>query len=134
MFNLLISEAHAQGTSSMMQGGLANLMPIILMVVILYFLVIRPQSKKAKEHKEMVNSLKKGDKVVTSGGMIATVAKITDDNEIMISIAKGVDISVLKNSVTQTISKEISTPKKSVVKEKIKATKAKKTVSRKTKK
>ncbi|NVJ59817.1 MAG: preprotein translocase subunit YajC [Gammaproteobacteria bacterium] len=75
-----------------------------LFVVIFYFLIIRPQSKRQKEHKKMMEAIEKGDEVVTAGGMLGRVAKVTD-NYLMINIADNVDISVQKHAVTATLPK-----------------------------
>ena len=73
---MLISNAYAQAASSDPTGGLMGLLPIILMLVVLWFLMIRPQMKKAKEHQKMVDALQKGDEVVTQGGMAGRILKV----------------------------------------------------------
>jgi preprotein translocase subunit YajC len=86
---MLISPAYAQGTS----GGsdfFIQLVPILLMFVIFYFLLLRPQQQKVKQHREMVANLRRGDTVVTSGGIIGKVTKVRDDNEIEVEIADSV--------------------------------------------
>lgn len=95
--NLLISDAWAQG-SAPAGGGLVSLLPIIVIFVLFYFLLIRPQQKRQKQHKEMVASLSKGDEVVTAGG---TLGKITDvgDNFVTLEIAQGVNIKVQRSMV-----------------------------------
>ena len=75
-----------------------------LFIVIFYFLIIRPQSKRQKEHKKMMEAIEKGDEVVTAGGMLGRVSKVTD-NYLVISIAENVDISVQKHAVTATLPK-----------------------------
>jgi preprotein translocase subunit YajC len=83
---MLISPAYAQGAS----GGsdfLIQLVPILLMFVIFYMLLLRPQQQKVKQHREMVANLRRGDTVVTSGGIIGKVTKVRDDNEIEVEIA-----------------------------------------------
>ena len=75
-----------------------GLLPMILMFVVLYFLMIRPQMKKAKEHKAMVEALQKGDEVVTQGGIVGKISKI-DDNYIKLEVANGVEIAVQQPAV-----------------------------------
>jgi preprotein translocase subunit YajC len=78
--------------------------PITLMIAlfaIFYFLTIRPQQQRAKQHKEMLNNLRRGDTVVTAGGILGRVAKVKDDAEVMVEIADNVQIRVLKNTLTE---------------------------------
>ena len=89
----------AQAASS--GGGLTSFVPIIVMIGIFYFLILRPQSKKAKETQKMLSELKKGDDVVTQGGIIGKISGIKD-NEITLQIQEGVRIRVLRSSVTGT--------------------------------
>lgn len=86
-------------------GGLAGIIPFILMFVIFYFLLIRPQQKRMKEHKKMVENLRRGDQVVTAGGMIAKVTKVMDDDEVEVQIAEGVKIRIVKSTVSAVLSK-----------------------------
>ena len=79
--------------------------PFILIIVIFYFLLIRPQQKKAKEHQDMVTAVRRGDVVVTAGGMIGKVTKIIDDREAQIEIAEGVKVKVLKSTLSDVRSK-----------------------------
>lgn len=74
----MISTAYAQAAAAPAGGGLITFLPIILMFVVLYFLMIRPQAKRAKEHKAMIEALKKGDEVVTSGGVVGRITKVGD--------------------------------------------------------
>lgn len=73
---------------------------IILMVVMFYFLLIRPQQKRFKEHQAMIDALKKGDKVVTSGGLIGTVDKLTNDKEIVVDLGNGMKVNAVRNTVS----------------------------------
>lgn len=86
-------------------GGLVDFLPIILIVVVFWFLILRPQNKKMKDHREMVNNVNRGDTVVTAGGLIGKVAKIKDDQEIEVDIAKDVRVRVLKSTLTDVRSK-----------------------------
>lgn len=96
--NLLISDAWAQGGGAPAGSGLVSLLPIVVIFVLFYFLLIRPQQKRQKQHKEMVAALSKGDEVVTVGG---TLGKITDvgENFITVEIAQGVQIKVQRTAV-----------------------------------
>jgi len=85
--------------------GLASLVPLILIFAIMYFLLIRPQQKKLKEHQAMVEALRRGDQVVTQGGLIGKVTKVKDDGEIEVEIASGVVVRVVRSTVTQVLSK-----------------------------
>ncbi len=86
-------------------GAFGSFVPLILIFAIMYFLLIRPQQKKAKDHKKMVAALRKGDKVVTQGGLIGKVTKVKDDGEIEVEIASGVKVRVVQSTVAQVISK-----------------------------
>ncbi len=97
---MFISEAYAQTLGSS-EGGLMGLLPFVLIFVVFYFLLIRPQQKRAKQHKSMVDTLKRGDKVVTSGGIVAKVSKVIDDNEIEVEIAKDVKVRVIRSTISQ---------------------------------
>ena len=79
--------------------------PFVLIIVIFYFLLIRPQQKKAKEHQDMVTAVRRGDVVVTAGGLIGKVTKIIDDREAQIEIAEGVKVKVLKSTLADVRSK-----------------------------
>ena len=82
-----------------------QLVPLILIFGIMYFLLIRPQQKKAKEHQAMVNSLRRGDQVVTQGGLIGKVSKVKDDNEIEVEVSDGVKVRVVQSTIAQVLSK-----------------------------
>lgn len=90
-------------------GGGANpivqFAPFILIIVIFYFLLIRPQQKKAKEHQDMVTAVRRGDVVVTAGGLIGKVTKIIDDREAQVEIAEGVKVKVVKSTLADVRSK-----------------------------
>ncbi|MEL7166798.1 MAG: preprotein translocase subunit YajC [Pseudomonadota bacterium] len=79
--------------------------PLILIFAIMYFLLIRPQQKKVKEHAAMVEALRRGDQVVTQGGLIGKVAKVKEDNEIEVELAEGVKVRVVKSTIAQVLSK-----------------------------
>ncbi|RZO29849.1 MAG: preprotein translocase subunit YajC [SAR116 cluster bacterium] len=95
---MLISPAFAQ-SGGFAEGGL-GLMPIILVMVIFYFLLIRPQQKRAKQHKQMLSALKRGDKIITNGGLTGTIIKAIDDSEtIEVEIAKDVKVNVVRTMI-----------------------------------
>jgi preprotein translocase subunit YajC len=84
---------------------LQSLIPLILLFGIFYFLIIRPQQQKMKAHQAMVSAVKRGDIVVTAGGLIGKVAKVKDDGEVMVEIADNVQVRVLKSTLTEVRSK-----------------------------
>ena len=89
-----------------MEGGaFAQFIPLILIFAIMYFLLIRPQQKKLKDHQAMVNALRRGDQVVTQGGLIGKVTKVKDDNEIEVEIAEGVKVRIVQSTIAQVLSK-----------------------------
>jgi len=82
-----------------------QLVPLILIFGIMYFLLIRPQQKKAKQHQAMVSSLRRGDQVVTQGGLIGKVSKVKEDNEIEVEVSDGVKVRVVQSTIAQVLSK-----------------------------
>jgi len=94
---VLISEAWAQGAVAS-GGGMESMLLIVLMFVVLYFLMIRPQMKRAKEHKAMIEALQKGDEVITAGGMLGRISKI-NENYATLEIANNVEIQVQRAAV-----------------------------------
>ena len=95
---MLISEAWAQGAAPAADGGLLSMLPIVLMFVLLYFIMIRPQMKRAKEHRAMVEALQKGDEVVAAGGLVGRVSKM-GDSYLTLQVAQGVEVQVQRASV-----------------------------------
>ena len=83
----------------------AQFVPLILIFAIMYLLLIRPQQKKAKEHQAMVAALRRGDQVVTAGGIMGKVSKVKDEREVELEIATGVNVRVVRNTITQVVSK-----------------------------
>ena len=79
--------------------------PLILIFAIMYFLLIRPQQKKLKQHQSMVASLRRGDQVVTAGGLIGKVSKIKDDTEVEVELAEGVKVRVVRSTIGQVLNK-----------------------------
>ena len=87
-----------------MEGsGIGLFIPLILIFVIFYFFLIRPQQKKVKEHKAMVESLKRGDKVVTSGGITGTVERLIDNDKVEVEIAESVKVEIVKSTGIQSL-------------------------------
>ena len=84
-----------------MDSGIGQFIPLILIFVIFYFFLIRPQQKKVKEHKLMVQNLERGDKVITSGGIIATVEKVMENDRAEIEIADNVNVEIVKSTGVQ---------------------------------
>jgi len=95
---VLISDAYAQAGGAAPGGGLMQFVPIILMFVLLYFLMIRPQMKKAKEHKSMTEGLAKGDEVVAAGGVLGRITKVSD-TYVTLEIAPNTEVVVQKHAV-----------------------------------
>lgn len=101
---MFITPAFAQtatDAAAVPQGNLiGSLLPILLIFVVFFFLVIRPQNKRMQEHRNMVNSLKKGDTVVTGGGLVATVKKVTDgSDEVELELADGVTVTAVRTTI-----------------------------------
>jgi preprotein translocase subunit YajC len=84
---------------------LLNILPLVLLFGIFYFLIIRPQQQRMKAHQAMVAAVKRGDTVVTAGGLIGKVSKVKDDGEVMVEIADNVQVRVLKSTLTEVRSK-----------------------------
>ncbi|MGP6085709.1 preprotein translocase subunit YajC [Antarctobacter jejuensis] len=85
--------------------AIGQFLPLILIFAIMYFLLIRPQQKKMKDHQNMVAALRRGDQIVTQGGVIGKVVKVKDDKELEVEIAEGVKVRVVKATVAQVLSK-----------------------------
>lgn len=103
---MFVTPAYAQAAGGAGPSALAgSFIPLILMVGIMYFLLIRPQQAKAKQHKAMVEALRRGDQVVTQGGMLAKVTKVLEDGLVEVEIADGVKVKVVKTSISQVVSK-----------------------------
>ena len=86
-------------------SALAQLPFIAAIFAIMYFFLIRPQQKKMKEHQQMVEALRRGDQVITQGGVIGKVTKVKDDNEVEVEIATGISVRVVKSTITSVVSK-----------------------------
>ena len=86
--------------------GIAQFIPLILIFVIFYFFLIRPQQKRVKDHKAMVASLKRGDEIITSGGIIGTIDRVMEDDRIEVTIGENVKVQIIKSTITSLLKKE----------------------------
>ncbi len=104
---MFISTAFAQAAApaGSPAAGIESFLPLILIFVVFYFMLIRPQQKRAKQHKEMLGNLRRGDRVVTGGGILGTVSKVVSDNEVAVEIAEGVRVRVVKSTITEILTK-----------------------------
>jgi preprotein translocase subunit YajC len=99
---MFITPAFAQTSGSPGVNDIFGMMlPLLMIMVVFYFLLIRPQQRKMRDHQQMVKNVRRGDTVVTSGGLVGKVAKVVDDNEIMVDIADNVQVRVLKNALSE---------------------------------
>ena len=106
---MLISSAFAQTAPAAAAGGdvmssLTGMLPLVLMFVVLYFVMIRPQMKRQKEHKAMIDALAKGDEIATAGGLLGKVSKL-GDNTLSLGIAPGVEVQLQRHAVVQVLPK-----------------------------
>ena len=99
----MINYAHAQ-TATQQPSMLASFIPLILIFLIFYFLLIRPQQKKQKEHKVLLDSIQRGDEILSSGGILGKVIKV-DNDKLTVEIAKGVNVSIIRSTVADVIKK-----------------------------
>ena len=97
---MLITPAFAQASSLGADGMLTSLLPFVLIFVIMYFLILRPQQKRVKVHQEMVKNVRRGDTVVTNGGLIGKVTKVVDDEQIEVEIGEGVRIRQMRQMLS----------------------------------
>ena len=104
---MFISPAHAQAAGGGFGGfgGFESLLPLVLIFVVFYFLLIRPQQKKVKAHRQMLNVVKRGDRVLTGGGIIGTVTRVKDNDELVVEIADGVKINVMRGTLSDVLNR-----------------------------
>ncbi|SON55150.1 preprotein translocase subunit YajC [Hartmannibacter diazotrophicus] len=105
---MFITPAFAQDAGAAAAGPLAQvvqLVPFLLIFVIMYFLIIRPQRKKQKDHQEMLKNIRRGDTIVTAGGVIGKVSKVIDDSELLLDVGEGAKLRVARNYVSELRSK-----------------------------
>ncbi len=97
---MLISPAYAQSPFGGSTDMITSLLPFVLIFVIMYFLILRPQQKRVKQHSEMVKNVRKGDTVITSGGLVGRVTKVVDDDQIEVEVAEGVRVRQMRSMVS----------------------------------
>ena len=103
---MFITPAYAQAVGGAGAGAaFTQFVPLVLIFAIMYFLLIRPQQKKLKDHRAMVEAVRRGDQVITGGGIIGKVSKVRDDGEVEVEIADGVKVRVVKSTISQVVSK-----------------------------
>ena len=103
-FEFLIPSAHAQAAGAPQGGGMGMLLFPIILIGVMYFLMIRPQQKRLKDHRAMVAALAKGDQVVTQGGLLGKVTSVRDD-EVEVEIAQGVKVRVVRSTIAQVVNR-----------------------------
>jgi preprotein translocase subunit YajC len=118
---MLISTAYAQGTGIFDQNALIQFLPLVLIFVVFYFLLIRPQQTKQKEHRKMLDALRRGDRIVTGGGIIGTVARVDSAEEVTVDIAEGVRVRVLRSTITSVLAKPDPTAAREAARQKAEA-------------
>ena len=102
---MFISPAYAQAAGGGDMGALGSFLPLILIFVVFYFLLIRPQQKKQKAHREMLAALHRGDRIVTAGGLVGTITRVLSDTELTVEIAEGVKVRVMRGMVSDVLAK-----------------------------
>ena len=102
---MFATPAYAQAAGGGAGGAIASFLPLILIFAIMYFLLIRPQQKKVKEHQAMVEAVRRGDQIITQGGIIGKVTKVKEDGEVEVEIAEGVKVRVVKSTIANVTSK-----------------------------
>jgi len=113
---MLFSTAYAQAAGATAGGGFGGLEQMFLIVPIIavfYFFMIRPQQKKAKEHRALIAGVRRGDRVVTGGGLIGLVTKVISDGEVQVEIAEGVRVRVVRSQISEVLSKTAAADSKS---------------------
>ena len=101
---MFVTPAYAQAAGGAF-GAFGSFVPLILIFGIMYFLLIRPQQKKMKDHKAMIAAVRRGDQIVTQGGVIGKVSKVKDEGEVEVEIATGVKVRVVTSTIAQVLSK-----------------------------
>jgi preprotein translocase subunit YajC len=102
---MFATPAYAQAAGAGAGSAFASFIPLILIFGIMYFLLIRPQQKKMKEHKAMVEALRRGDQVLTQGGIIGKVTKVQEDGSVEVEIAENVKVKILRHTIVQVMNK-----------------------------
>ena len=104
ILDLLISPANAASGPGIGGFDYMQFLPLVLIFVAFYFFLIRPQQKKAQKQREMLSALNRGDQVITSGGIIGKIAKVLDDNEVLVEIADNVEVRVVRSMISENLS------------------------------
>lgn len=102
---MFISPAYAQGGLGFGSDWIMQVIPLVLIGVVFYFFLIRPQQKKAQEHRDMLMALRRGDKVVTNGGLMGTIVKVVSEREVQLEIAENVRVRVLRGMIADILAK-----------------------------
>ena len=102
---MFVTPAFAQAAAGGAASAFTSFVPLILIFAIMYFLMIRPQQKKAKQHKAMVEALRRGDDIIGQSGILGKVSKVNDDGTLEVEIASGVKVKMIKSAVAQVVSK-----------------------------
>jgi preprotein translocase subunit YajC len=120
---MLISMAYAQsaGGSVFDQTAMVQFLPLVLIFVVFYFLLIRPQQRKQKDHRSMLDALRRGDRVVTGGGIVGTVSRVVSPEEVEIDIAQNVRVRVVRSTISSVLTKPDPAAAREAAKEKDKA-------------
>jgi preprotein translocase subunit YajC len=106
---MFVTQAFAQGATPAatpgMEGILFQLLPFVFIFIILYFLIIRPQQRRVKSHQDMIGNIRRGDTVVTAGGFIGKVARVVDENEVLVDLTDNVRVRVVRSTISEVRSK-----------------------------
>jgi preprotein translocase subunit YajC len=102
---MLISPAYAQAMGGLDQSALVQFLPLVLIFVVFYFLLIRPQQKKQKDHRAMLEAVRRGDRVVTGGGILGTISKVVSPEEVEVDLAPNVRVRVLRSTISSVLAK-----------------------------
>jgi preprotein translocase subunit YajC len=102
---MFISQAWAQAAGGGSSDFLVQLFPLVLIFIVFYFLLIRPQQSKMKQQREMLSGVKRGDRVVTGGGIIGLVTKVVGENELQVELAEGVRVRIIKQTITDILTR-----------------------------
>ncbi len=102
---MFVSPAYAQAAGGSPLGSITSFVPLIAIFAIMYFLMIRPQQKKMKEHRAMIAAVRKGDQVVTAGGLVGKVSKVFDETQVEVEIASGVKVKVMTATLANVLNK-----------------------------
>ena len=115
---MFVSTAYAQGFSLGDNQAMMQFLPLVLIFVVFYFLLIRPQQKKQKDQRAMLGALRRGDRVVTGGGILGTVSKVVSPEEVEVDIASGVRVRIVRSTITSVLAKPDPAAAREAAKEK----------------